>query len=66
MVNGPLTGVKILEFAWIGPGPCCGQLLADMGAHVTVVDRPKRVGRAIRAGQIGLTVPRLFIGVTKQ
>ncbi|MBL4874060.1 MAG: CoA transferase [Rhodobacteraceae bacterium] len=42
MVNGPLTGVKILEFAGIGPGPYCGQLLADMGADVTVVDRPKR------------------------
>ncbi len=42
MVNGPLDGVKILEFAGIGPGPYCGQLLADMGADVTVVDRPKR------------------------
>ncbi len=42
MVNGPLNGVKILEFAGIGPGPYCGQLLADMGADVTVVDRPKR------------------------
>lgn len=42
MLNGPLNGVKILEFAGIGPGPYCGQLLADMGADVTVVDRPKR------------------------
>lgn len=42
MVNGPLDGVRILEFAGIGPGPYCGQLLADMGADVTVVDRPKR------------------------
>ena len=42
MGNDPLNGVKILEFAGIGPGPYCGQLLADMGADVTVVDRPKR------------------------
>ena len=42
MVDGPLNGVRILEFAGIGPGPYCGQLLADMGAVVTVVDRPKR------------------------
>ncbi len=42
MVDGPLDGVKVLEFAGIGPGPYCGQLLADMGADVTVVDRPKR------------------------
>lgn len=42
MADGPLNGVRILEFAGIGPGPYCGQLLADMGADVTVVDRPKR------------------------
>lgn len=42
MADGPLNGVRILEFAGIGPGPYCGQLLADMGANVTVVDRPKR------------------------
>jgi len=42
MMVGPLNGVKILEFACIGPGPYCGQLLADMGAEVTVVDRPTR------------------------
>lgn len=47
MVNGPLDGVKILEFAGIGPGPYCGQLLADMGADVTVVDRPKRSAVAL-------------------
>ncbi|OUS05040.1 carnitine dehydratase [Rhodobacterales bacterium 52_120_T64] len=47
MVNGPLDGVKVLEFAGIGPGPYCGQLLADMGAEVTVVDRPKRSAIAL-------------------
>lgn len=42
MTSGPLSGLQILEFAGIGPGPYCGQLLADLGAEVTVVDRPKR------------------------
>jgi len=37
---GPLTGVKILEFEAIGPGPFCGMMLADMGADVLLVDRP--------------------------
>ncbi len=36
---GPLTGVRVLEFEAIGPGPFCGMLLADMGADVLLVDR---------------------------
>ena len=36
---GPLHGVKIVEIAGIGPGPFCGMLLADMGAHVIRVAR---------------------------
>ena len=36
---GPLTGLKILEFEAIGPGPFCGMMLADMGADVLLVDR---------------------------
>ena len=38
--TGPLNGVKIIELAGIGPGPYAGQLLADMGADVVVIDRP--------------------------
>ena len=37
---GPLSGIKILEFEAIGPGPFAGMLLADMGADVILVDRP--------------------------
>jgi alpha-methylacyl-CoA racemase len=37
---GPLSGIRILEFEAIGPGPFAGMLLADMGADVIVVDRP--------------------------
>lgn len=37
---GPLAGKKIVEIAGLGPGPVCGMLLADMGAEVTVIDRP--------------------------
>lgn len=36
---GPLTGLQIIEMAGIGPGPLAGQLLADLGADVIVVDR---------------------------
>ncbi len=41
---GPLTGIRILEFEALGPGPFCGMLLADMGADVLLVDRPQDPG----------------------
>ena len=37
---GPLSGIKVLEFEAIGPGPFCGMMLADMGADVLLIDRP--------------------------
>ncbi len=36
---GPLAGLKILEFAGIGPCPLAGQLLADLGADVILIER---------------------------
>lgn len=38
----PLHGVKIVEFAGIGPAPYAAQLLADLGADVVVIDRAIR------------------------
>ncbi len=40
---GPLTGVKVVELAGIGPGPFCGMMLADMGAEVIRVERASNV-----------------------
>lgn len=37
--QGPLTSLKIVEFAGIGPGPFCGMLLSDLGADVIRIDR---------------------------
>src|SRR3984957_2009367 len=39
MGKGPLSGVKIVEFGGIGPGPFCGLLLSDLGADVVRIDR---------------------------
>lgn len=39
MASGPLNGVKVVEFAGIGPGPFCCMLLSDMGADVVRIDR---------------------------
>jgi alpha-methylacyl-CoA racemase len=38
--QGPLAGFRVLEFEGLGPGPFCGMLLADMGADVTLLERP--------------------------
>ncbi len=44
---GPLEGVKIIEIAGIGPGPFAAMLLADMGADIIRIDRPKADGPGI-------------------
>ena len=38
---GPLQGIRIIEFAGIGPAPFCGMMLGDMGADVVRIDRPE-------------------------
>ncbi len=45
---GPLSGIKVLEFEAIGPGPFAGMLLADMGADVLLVDRPASSGLGLK------------------
>jgi alpha-methylacyl-CoA racemase len=40
---GPLSGLKIVEVAGIGPGPFAAMMLADMGADVIRVDRSAQV-----------------------
>jgi len=46
MGSGPLKGVRVIEFAGIGPGPFCCMLLSDMGADVVRIDR--KGARAMR------------------
>jgi alpha-methylacyl-CoA racemase len=36
----PLTGIRIIELAGIGPAPFCGMMLADHGAEVLYLHRP--------------------------
>lgn len=38
-MSGPLAGIRVVEFAGIGPGPFCAMLLSDMGADVVRIDR---------------------------
>src|SRR5580700_4430494 len=52
MGQGPLSGLKIVEFAGIGPGPFCGMLLSDLGADVVRIDR-KGPGRGSKTDVTG-------------
>lgn len=38
--SGPLQGLRVIEFAGLGPGPFACMLLSDMGAEVVRIDRP--------------------------
>ncbi len=69
--QGPLNGIKVIELAGIGPGPYAGQLLADYGADVIVVDRPgpampKAVdGRGKRSIMLDLKKPEAVAALLK-
>ena len=43
-MTGPLTGITLVEFAGIGPGPFCGMVLADLGAEIIRIDRASQHG----------------------
>ena len=41
---GPLTGLRVIELAGIGPGPHAAMILGDLGADVVRIDRPGAAG----------------------
>ena len=45
---GPLSGIKVIELAGIGPGPFCSMMLSDMGAEVLRVDRTEAADLGVR------------------
>lgn len=46
---GPLAGVRIVEFAGIGPAPMCCMLLADLGADILRLDRLEPSGLGVQS-----------------
>ena len=45
---GPLAGLKIVEFAGIGPGPFAAMLLADLGAEIIRIERKESSGMGLQ------------------
>ena len=44
---GPLKGIKIVEFAGLGPAPFCAMLLSDLGAEIVRIDRQQAISGRI-------------------
>ena len=61
-MGGPLSGIRIVMMAGLGPGPFCGMLLGDLGADVIRIDRIEEVDqtefvdRVIRRSQRSIAV----------
>jgi hypothetical protein len=43
---GPLSDLRVIELAGIGPGPFCGMILSDLGADVLRIQNPARGARS--------------------
>jgi alpha-methylacyl-CoA racemase len=56
VTDGPLTGVRVVELAGIGPGPHAAMILTDLGADVVRVDRPEG---GLQVGQPSAPQPML-------
>jgi len=49
---GPLSGIKVIELAGIGPGPHCGMMLSDMGAEVIRINRTGGPAPGVQGAEI--------------
>jgi hypothetical protein len=60
MADGPLTGIRVLEFASIGPGPFVGMMLSDMGPDVLLARNPRIVCADGKWISVGALEPKFY------
>lgn len=59
-MSRPLSGYRVVDLTWQGPGPYCALILAQLGAEVVVVDDGSARGRAARdAGSLARFMGRV-------
>ena len=66
----PLEGLRVLDVTHIVAGPFCSMILADMGAEVIKIERPRvgdrsRINAPFRDGPDGEQVSVRFLGVNR-
>ena len=59
MVEQPLTGLNVLEFANLVSGPYCGKLFAELGAEVIKIEPPVKGDDARREQPFAGNIPGL-------
>lgn len=62
---GPLSHLKIVEFAGIGPGPMAAMLLADLGADVIRLERIQGPSIKLRSGVLNRSRRSVSIDLKK-
>ena len=62
MTTKPLSGVKVLDFTQLLPGPMCTLHLADMGADVLKIEPP---GGEAGRGPAGTPISHFFLAVNR-
>ncbi|MGG6382488.1 CaiB/BaiF CoA transferase family protein [Paenarthrobacter sp. NEAU-H11] len=64
--SGPLAGLRVLEFAGLGPAPFACMHLAELGAEVIRIDRPSGAGLTqIPIDSLNRSRPNLVVDLKK-